>query len=82
MEKKSKKKGPKEASKKVIVFYADKYLPWQEAALRILQEIGFDEEFKIKEKPLDRLKNEESLKPFFKDVMKFANFIITEVEED
>lgn len=84
MAKKSKKKGgkdaPSESYKKVVVFYAEKYLDWQETTLKILADIGFDEEFKIKEKPIDRIKAESSLKPFFKDVMKFSSFVIEEIE--
>lgn len=86
MAKKTKKKGgkdaPTESFKKVVIFYAEKYLDWQETTLRILSEIGFDEEFKINEKPIDRIKAEESLKPFFKDVMKFSSFVLDEIEAE
>jgi len=37
----------------------------------VLAEIGFDDEFKIKGKPVDVLKSIDSLKPKFKDAMKF-----------
>lgn len=86
MAKKSKKKGgkdaPSESYKKVVVFYAEKYLDWQETTLKILADIGFDEEFKINEKPIERIKADASLKPFFKDVMKFSSFVIEEIENE
>lgn len=50
--------------------------------MKTLEEIGFNEEFKINEAPVNKLKALDSLKPFFKDVMKFASFITTEIEEE
>lgn len=64
------------------MFYAERYLPWQETVLKILEEIGFNEEFKINEPPVQKLKAIDSLKPVFANAMKFASFIAEEVEEE
>jgi len=81
--KKGKKKGtdPKDF-KNCVIFIAEKYYPWQEETLKVLADIGFDEQFEIKAKAADVLKGMDSLKSKFKDVMKFQSFVIQEVKEE
>ena len=82
--KKSKKKGgvdPKEY-KNCVVFIAEQYHPWQAETIKALRDIGFDSDFKPKQKVADVLKSVDSLKPKFKDVMKFQSFLCEEIEQD
>ncbi len=65
-----------------VVFYAKSYLPWQEAALKTLAEIGFDENWLPKEKPAVAFKAKEEFKTNFKNVMQFVNFVCKEVKVD
>ena len=64
-----------------IVFYATKYPEEQQTAIKTLLDIGFDDEWNPKEKPIDRLKEKFPNKKDLGMAMKFAAFVSDEVKE-
>ncbi|CAI2376860.1 unnamed protein product [Moneuplotes crassus] len=64
-----------------IVFYAKTYPEEQKIAINALHEIGYDDEWNLKEKPIAQLKAQFKDKKSLGKAMKFAAFLSDEVKE-
>ena len=64
-----------------IVFYANSYPEEQQIVIKILKEIGYDEDFNPKEKPINHLKSYFTDKKELGKAMKFASTLSNEVND-
>ena len=65
-----------------IVFYANSYPEDQQATIKILTEIGYDNEFNPKENPINYLKEAFSDKKDLAKAMKYASILNSEVNQN
>ena len=76
---------PEEVEKKsfdnCLIFYAEQYPEEQQVAIKALLEIGYDDDFTPKDKPIAMLKSKFSNKKELGKAMKFAAFLSEEVSE-